>query len=116
MSRISGAKSGAESLISAMKGALRLAQSLSRQVIEQMGFFDGFSSRAKADSAASQKRDDKADSWLGKTVFSRAMTGSRRWFRPKMAGVADLLERKWQRFGIFAGSALVVFARSVQFI
>jgi hypothetical protein len=34
MSRISGAKSGAESLISAMKGALRLAQSLSQQAIE----------------------------------------------------------------------------------
>jgi hypothetical protein len=34
MCRISGAKSGADLLISAMKGALRLAQSLSWQAIE----------------------------------------------------------------------------------
>jgi hypothetical protein len=34
MSRISGAKSSADQLICAMKGALRLAQSLYQQVIE----------------------------------------------------------------------------------
>jgi hypothetical protein len=34
MSRISGAKSGADLLISAMKDAMRLAQSLYQQVIE----------------------------------------------------------------------------------
>jgi hypothetical protein len=35
-----------------------------------MGFFDGFSSRPEADSAASQKRDDKADPGLRKAAFS----------------------------------------------
>jgi hypothetical protein len=34
MSRISGAKSGAESLICAMKGMMRLAQSLGQQAVE----------------------------------------------------------------------------------
>jgi hypothetical protein len=34
-----------------------------------MGFFDGFSSRPEADSAALQKPGGKADSWLRKAVF-----------------------------------------------
>src|SRR5664279_5808861 len=58
-----------------------------------MGFFDGFSSLPKADSAASQKRDDKADSWLGQAVFSKGndrvvpLVSDRQW-----QSVADLLE------------------------
>jgi hypothetical protein len=61
MSRISGAKSGADWLICAMKGAMRLAQSLYQQAIEEIGFFDSFSSCPKADSEPRQKRDSRAD-------------------------------------------------------
>jgi hypothetical protein len=68
MSRISGAKSGADELISAMKGAVRLAQSLYQQVIDKMGFFDGFSRRLNADSEGLQKRDSQACFELRKSV------------------------------------------------
>jgi hypothetical protein len=81
-----------------------------------MGFFDGFSSRPEADSAASQKRDDKADFWLREAAFTRRRPGRAAGSARKWQSVEDLLERRWRRFGIFAGSALVVFARSVQFI
>jgi hypothetical protein len=53
MSRISGAKSGADQPIYAMKGAMRLAQRLHQQVIDKMGFFNGFSRRQRADSGGS---------------------------------------------------------------
>jgi hypothetical protein len=40
-----------------MKKALRLAQSQERQPFEQMGFFDRFSSRPRADLACRKKLD-----------------------------------------------------------
>jgi hypothetical protein len=80
-----------------------------------MGFFDGFSRRVEADSAALQKRDCKADFWVRKAALHRrrprrAVRAGRKW---QSAG--DLLERRWQRFGIFAGGALVALVRFVQF-
>jgi hypothetical protein len=53
MSRISGAKWGADRLIYAMKEAMRLAQRLHQQAIDKMGFFNGFSMRRMTDSGAS---------------------------------------------------------------
>jgi hypothetical protein len=40
-----------------------------------MGFFDGFSSRQKADSTGQQKRDSQGDFWPGKTARLIAVTG-----------------------------------------
>jgi hypothetical protein len=73
-----------------MKGAMRLAQSLYRQVIEDMGFFGRFSRWRRADSAAPQKRDSKADSWRRKSGFRRPPIA-------KWQSAADLLEMMWQR-------------------
>jgi hypothetical protein len=64
MSRISGAKWGADSSICAMKEGLRLAQSLHPQPIEQMGFFAHLSRLPRADSTLSEKRDSAGDSAL----------------------------------------------------
>jgi len=61
-----------------MKGAMRLAQSLYQQAIEKMGFFESFSRRPEADSAAPQKRDSAADSGSSQTGFCEppaALTG-----------------------------------------
>jgi hypothetical protein len=63
MSRISGAISGADPLIYAMKQAMRLAQRLYQQAIDKMGFFNGFSRRRIADSGLPQKRDSGACFW-----------------------------------------------------
>jgi hypothetical protein len=40
-----------------MKGAMRLAQRLYQQVVDKMGFFNGFSRLPSADLAALQKHD-----------------------------------------------------------
>jgi hypothetical protein len=56
-----------------MKEALRLAQSLSSQVIEDIDVFAAFSSPPTADSSSLKKRDSTADSKAGKGRFRGAV-------------------------------------------
>jgi hypothetical protein len=52
-----------------MKDAMRLAQSLQQQAIEEMGFFDCFSRCPKAPSEAVEMPDSKADSGRQKSAI-----------------------------------------------
>src|SRR5262249_42220059 len=60
VARISGAKGADLRGICAMKGGLRLAQSILPQPFEQIGIFRRFSRRSKADSEAREKPDSRA--------------------------------------------------------
>jgi hypothetical protein len=64
-----------------------------------MGFFDGFSRRVEADSAALQKRDCKADFWLPKAALHRRRPHRAAGSGRKWQSAGDLLERfqaKWK--------------------
>jgi len=68
-----------------------------------MGFFNGFSSRKKADSGRPQNRDSEADSWLRKCEF--AIESCPAQARPlQMAGCGDLLDHdpvSWLEHDLF---------------
>jgi hypothetical protein len=59
VARISGAKGADLRAICATKEGMRLAQSIFRQVFDQIGFFSEFSRLLEADSEARKKRDPR---------------------------------------------------------
>jgi hypothetical protein len=92
VARISRAKGADMQAICAMKDGLRLAQSISRQVLDQIGIFDRFSRRSKADSRRSKKRDSGGRFGLLKGVdFAGTKDVPRRLKRPGTAFAAQYI-------------------------